>query len=72
MAIVADKSGANPLAQGSYCTHLRTSAGSPLTATLAPLFVGEVVLDITNGVRYIAKTMLSTGWCLYTNIPTGV
>ena len=63
MAIVSDLSGnANAgIADRAYITHTRTNAGTPLAA-VTPNFVGEVILDTTNGKRYRAVTLLNSGW----------
>lgn len=61
MAIVPDKSGNVQIAIGSYCTHTRTSAASPNTV-LTPAFVGEIVFDLTNFVRWKAVGLTSSSW----------
>lgn len=60
MAIVADLSGVNQTDK-SYFTHSRSMAGTP-NGVLTPAFVGEIVLDTTNHVRWIAVTLLTSGW----------
>lgn len=72
MAIVADKSGANPLSQGSYCTHLRTAANAAAVQALTPAFVGEIVYDTAEAARYVAKGTTANTWAVLTNMPTGL
>lgn len=68
MPIVADLARAGAPAPGissgldrDYCTPSRSNAGTP-NATLTPAFVGEIIFDTTNKVRWKATTALNTGW----------
>lgn len=60
MAIVADKSEVNPTDK-SFCTYNRTNAGTP-NGSLTPQFVGEIVWDTTNKVRWKAVSTSSADW----------
>jgi hypothetical protein len=60
MAIVADKSGVNPTDR-PYCTRNRVSAASPNTV-LTPAYVGEIVFDTTNKVRWKADGITNADW----------
>lgn len=72
MAIVADKSGANPLAIGSYCTHTRSAADAAAVQALTPAFVGEIVFSTGDKTRYVAKGTTANTWSALTNVPIGV
>ena len=45
----------------NYCTHSRAMAGSP-NASLTPAFVGEIVWDTTNKVRWKSVALANTDW----------
>lgn len=64
MAIVTDKSGANPTS-GSFITHTRSVAGTPVGSTV-PAFVGEVIWDSTNKLRYKAVALTNNDWVALT------
>ena len=61
MAIVVNGATPGIAADVSYCTYSRSNAGTP-NAVLTPAFVGEIVFDTTNKVRWKATTALNTGW----------
>ena len=65
MAIVRDKSGNDITDIGSYETHTRSNAGSP-NGAVTPKFVGEVVYDSTNHLRYKAIGATSADWIALT------
>lgn len=65
MAIVTDKSGANPT-YGSFMTHTRTTVAASLAA-LVPAFVGEVVLLTDTNARVKAWGIAAGQWLALTN-----
>lgn len=60
MAIVADLSGNSPLDK-SFCSYNRTNAGDP-NGTLTPEYAGEIVLDTTNSLYWVAKDVANDTW----------
>jgi hypothetical protein len=70
MAIVADlsgNSGQSGAQDKSYCTQNRSNAGDP-NGSLTPQYTGEIVLDTTNKKRWVARSLLNTGWVSVTEI----
>lgn len=74
MAIVVDKSGNSTASllptqkDVSFCTPLRTVAGSPnVIGPLVPLYAGERVWDSTNFAMYEAWGVASTNWQVVTD-----
>jgi hypothetical protein len=61
VAIVVNKARPGQPVDGSYCTHTRTSAATP-NASVVPAFVGEIIWDLTNKVRWKAVGLLNTDW----------
>lgn len=66
MAIVTDKSGANPV-YGSFSTHTRTTVAASIAA-LVPAFVGEVVLITDTNARVKAWGISAGQWLTLTNV----
>ena len=64
MAIVADKSGNNPLDK-SFTKYNRTNAGEP-NGSVTPQFAGEIVLDTTNNVLWKAMGIANSAWVALT------
>lgn len=62
MAIVKNR-GADPdvSVDKNYCTHSRSNAGTP-NAALTPAFVGEIIFDTTNKVRWKAIGATNAEW----------
>lgn len=63
MAIVKDAAFPGVAADKSYCTPNRTNAGTP-NGSLTPQYLGEIVFDTTNKVRWKAThdVTANTGW----------
>lgn len=61
MAIVQNSARPEEGTDRPYHTHNRTNAGTP-NATLTPQYVGEIVWDTTNKVRWKAIGTTNADW----------
>ena len=61
MAIVPNKADATDAVDRPYCTPNRWIAATP-NGTTTPLYVGEIVFDQTNKVRWYATSLANTDW----------
>jgi hypothetical protein len=61
MAIVPNRGNPFEPIDPSYCTHTRSTAGTP-NGTIVPLFAGEIFFDTTNKVRWRAIGKTNADW----------
>lgn len=61
MAIVVNKARPGDAVDKSFCTFNRSMAGTP-NAVLTPQYIGEIVWDTTNKVRWQAVAATSADW----------
>lgn len=63
MAIVADKSGANPVSQ-KLSSWNRTAANTAAVVALTPGYAGEIVRALDTGQQYMATGAAAGMWTL--------